>query len=232
MGVFFTFEEFAFSFEHNDEFDVEAHVLVGFCGVEGILYEFACVGCVEVDVDIVFDPLLVKVFDWCEASLSVDHGHLLSFLVVKEQVSDAGFFCDTRVVGTESRGDMYNARTVFGGDIVAEDDAEGFGWCCRAMSLVGGVDYGRLDPWDELFVADAFEVGTFALAEDTVCGFFAGFGREDTVDEGLCHNDAAGLRRVGVCGLEEYVVDIGSDAEGCVTWERPGRGCPCDGVGV
>ena len=162
-------------------------------------------------VDVRADEFGVEVFEEEEAALPVDHRLVLAGLVDHEQrrnVSGAGHAC---VVGTERGGDVYDARTVGGGDVVARDDAE--------RIAVG------LYPRNQLFVADADEfVAAPALSGDFV-GAFHLLG-EVGGDEVAGEND--GLLRLGIgVGAQHLdVFDRRTDGKRGVGGQGPRSGGP------
>ena len=147
MDVFFDFEHLVVLLEPHADFDVEGFILIGLCGVVGVFDEFALPGGVGFDVDHFFNEFGVEVGEEVEAACEVDHGADVAVAVDEMEGRDACLLGDTKVVGAESAGDVYDARTVVGGHIVAGDYAE----CAFA----------GVDPGDELLVVQPHEV--FAL---------------------------------------------------------------------
>ena len=231
MGVLLTLEEFAFAFQHDDNLNVERHILVGLGAVVGVFDIFACILGIEVGVDVGFNPFSVEVLDASKTARAVHHRHLLAIAVEQQQLANAGFLGHAGVVGTKGGGDMHNAGTVFGGNIVAKDDAE---------SIVAR----RLHPRNQLLVAQTFEVTAFALANhferqilvaslevgETLClrGVVL---FEETAHLRFGHDNAARLCAVGFDGVNQDIVNRRAHAQCRVRWQSPRSGGPCHGVG-
>ena len=224
-------EELAFAFQHNDQLDVEAHILLGLGGVVGVLDELACILLVELHVDVVLHPLGVKVLDRGKASLTVDHRHLLAVAVIEQKVGNAGFLGHTCIVGTEGRCDVHDASTVLCRHIVAKNNAESLVLDCLTMCLSSAVDHGGLHPRYQLLVLQAFEFSAFTFGHEFICRSILGVfrRREHTAHKCLCHNDAARLVGIGMSGFEEHIVDVGAHAESRIARQCPRCGCPSYG---
>src|SRR5690606_33988013 len=61
-----------------------------------------------------------------EAPRAVDSRHVLSVLIADEDGGYIVFFCYAEVIGTISRGGVYNPCSILGGDKVSRDHAKGF----------------------------------------------------------------------------------------------------------
>ena len=230
VGVFLAAEELAFGLEHHHNLHIEGGVFLGLFGVVGVFHEFACIGCVKLGVDASFHKLGVELLDEEELAGAVHHGLLFAVLVEKHEGRHAGLFGHAVVVGTESGCYVHYAGTVFGGDVVAEDDAE---------SAFTGVH-----PRDELFVFQILEFLAFdGVAENAERHFLVAhlvflegdvciFGGEHAVKQRLSHNNVDGCAAVGVEGVHQHVFDAGTYGEGSVRRQCPRGGGPCQYVHI
>ena len=98
------------------------------------------------------DIFRIKVFDRVEASVVVHLGLAPAVLVNDNHPRHAEVGGHLLVVGSESRSDVDDSGTVLRGHIVTGDHLE-------RLSLIG-----RLEPRDQLLVADAYEIRAFERA--------------------------------------------------------------------
>ena len=150
MDVLLNLEHFVFALEPQTDGYVEIFGLGRGGGVVVVLHVAALKLAIEVCIDLVFHKLRVKFAHQEELAGLIDHGLGVAGLVGEQHRGDAGVGGHAFVVCTECRGDMHDARTVLGGDIVAGDDLEGL--------AVGAHER------DELFVLDACEFFTLDFA--------------------------------------------------------------------
>ena len=193
VRMFLALEELALFLEEHHDVDVEALVLLGLGGVVSVLHELAGVGAVGLHVHAVLDELGVEVFDAEELTRAVDHRLWLAVLVDHLQGRDARGGGHAFVVGAEGGRDVDDARTVFGGDIVARDDAEGA--------------FARVDPRNQLFVLDADQVLALELLHD-LGGLF-----EHRLHQGFGHDNTARFFRIRMDGLQKDIINIRSHTE-------------------
>ena len=97
---------------------------VGAPAVVGVLDVASGVTVPCLHVDVLTNEVIVKVVNYVILALKVDNGALVALLVDEHDGRHAGLLSHVGVVGTEVRGDVHNARTVVGGDVVAGDYAE------------------------------------------------------------------------------------------------------------
>ena len=196
VGVLLALEELAAFLQHDDDVHVQTLVFLGLGGVVSVLHELAGEGTISLHIHTVFDKIRVEVFDGEELARAVHHGLGFAVLVDHLQGRNASSQSHALVVGTESRGDVDDTRTVFGRDIVARDDAErAFAW---------------IDPRDKLLILNANQFATFELLDD-----FGGF-LEHGLDQGFGHDDLARLLGVGMHGFKQHIIDVLPNAEGGV----------------
>ena len=158
--------------------------------VVGVFHVVACMMGVCRSVYAGRKEILVEVGNHIVLTFEVYHRPCFALLVYEEQAWDACIFCHLGIVGTECRGNVYYARTVFGGHIVAGNNAEslrshlhegvlavlalenlvgmGSGVCLHKVgSVVVDLSTG-LHPRHELAEAQAHEVGSLVAAYDAV----------------------------------------------------------------
>ncbi len=220
VGVLLALEELALLFQHHHQLHVETHVLVGLGGVIGVLDKFAGILAIKGHIDIVLHPFGVKVFKFPELTGAVHHWSLLAIMVVKKQVGNAGFLGHAGVVGAKGGGNVDNASTVFGGNIVAQNDTEGLSLNGGAVGLLGHVDHRGLHPGNQLPVGNALQSSSLALAQHggmEEFGLLVGFALgEEVAHQGFGHHYAAWLLGIGMSGIKKYIVDSGAYTKGRV----------------
>ena len=222
VHVFLDFEHLACLLEVHADFNVESFGIFVGIRVVGVLYVLAC------PVLVFFGNHLghkfgVEVLEAEETAAEVNHGAEVAVAVHQVQRGNTVLLGHTEVIGTESTGDVHDARTVLGGHVVAGNHAE---------STLAGVH-----PGDELLVAQTHKVlaldgGDDFVGHQLVAGFviikrnFLGFGVEHTVHQCLGHGGGDGFAGVGVVGAHDGVADVGANAQCGVRRESPGGGGP------
>ena len=206
VGVLLALEKLALLLQHHHDIDVQGFVLLGFGRVVGVLHELAGVGAVGLHVHAVLDKFGVEVLDAVELAGAIDHRLADAVLVDHHERRDAGGGGHALIVGAEGRSDVHDAGTVFRGDIVAGDDAEG--------TLAG------VHPRDELLVGDAHEIFALELLHN-LRGFL-----EHRGNQRFGHQDVAGLFVVRMHGLQHHIVDVRTHAQRRVARQRPRGGRP------
>ena len=195
--------------------------------LDGILYISAGesrIGSVHIGCTVAF----VEIFQPHEAALLVHLGHGLAVFICRHDAGNTRSRGHALVIGTESRCDMYDSRTVGSGDVIAGDDPE-------------GAVLQRLEPGNELPVADAAEIRTL---EDAV----QDAERHDLVSLGVFHGEFGTLGiepgahqvfRQYVNGLfsgvlverkDADIFDAGPYAQRRIAGKGPGRGGPGEDV--
>ena len=266
MHVLFDLESGALLLHFHANHDVE---VLGFVGsglivfafhretrVISVLHVVTCVVCIARRVDAVLNKGFGASFERVVAAGQVDHGASLPGLIENEERRDAGGLGHLGIVGTKRGRNVDNARTVFGGDIVAGDDTEGAlthfdkTIATDAENAVGvrrGVvlhevgsrvveRFAGLYPRHELGIAHthevaALEVGHYAIGQHLVAGCeghfgFGALGLEVGSQATFGQDGGDLLAVVGVERLHCHVVDVRADAEGGVRGEGPRRGGP------
>ena len=104
-----------------------------------------------------FNPFSIKVFNNKEFTCAVNHRLCLAVFVDKLERRDIVQFAHAVIIGSEGRGDMHYACTIFCCDEVARNDTEG-------VTI-------RCDPRDKLLIIKANEVFTFTSAEHLIRKF-------------------------------------------------------------
>ncbi len=211
VGVLLDLEDLVFGLEHDREVDVERRIGVGQLVVVSVLHVAAGVFGVVLRVDVRAHEVGIEVFEQEELALFVDHRLFLAGLVEHEQGRDVRRTRHTGVVGAERRGDVYDARTVGGGHVVARDDAE--------RIAVG------FYPRDQLFVADADE---FFAAPAFARHFVGALHLLGKVSGNQVAGQDDGLLRlgIGVGAAHLDVFDRGADGQRRIRGQRPGSGRP------
>ena len=213
--MFFYLERLAFALEHDGYVDVERGVVRTEGRVVGVLHETAGPFAVAFRIDVFRNEVGVHVLDAEQTAAAVHHGLVLARPVYDVHRHDARLFTYAVVVGAERGGDMYDARTVHRGHVVAGDDAEGVAH--------------RLHPVDELPVAYSDQFRTLvnpfpdavrSLHLRSEIGWKQFFGE----------NDRLGLLRVGIEAFHTHVFDVVAHGERRVGGQRPGRRGPCEEV--
>ena len=135
VDVFLNLESLALLLEFHAKDDVEVLCFLGcFFVIFSSLIELGCIGVLDEGTGVVSVEFFIhagleeggsEFFDEIVFSGQINHGARLAGLIDEEERGDAGGFRHLGVVRTESRGDVYDARTVFRGDIVARDNSEG-----------------------------------------------------------------------------------------------------------
>ena len=211
VGVLFDLENLVLCLEHHREIDVERRRVGGERIVVGVFHVTARPLGIGRCIDVVAYEGRVELFEQEEPSLAIDHRLILARLIDHKQRGDASGAGHAVVVRTERRGDMYDTRTVGGGHVVAQDDAE------RIAR--------RLHPGDELFVADAFEVR--ALVGDRVDFELAlHLGGKIRPQQFFGQDDSLGGIRIGVAAFDAHVFDFGTYGQCGIRGQCPGRGGP------
>ena len=197
--------------------DAEVHVKgrrLG-CGlrVVCVLDEAARPGLVELNIDAILDVLRVKVFEAHETTLGIDLRLRIAVAVGHIERRHAGLLGDTGVVGAEGSGYMDYARTFFGSDVVAEDDAEG--------------TFAGVEPRQKLLVAHAFELFSANGTGEHLEGSLA---VEPCGDEVLGEDVSGGNAGIGIGAANLHILDPGAYAQGAVAREGPGGSSPGEEV--
>ena len=225
VHVFFNLIDCASGLHFHTDEDVE--ILGLLCGllvvlsvdgelrVVGVLHPTAFVFLIDVVIDKIGDKLRVKVGCEIVFTSQIDHWTSLASLVNHKQRRNASGLCHLGVVGTESWCNVDNARTVFGGYIVARDDAEGVGFLVHNLLVVS--QFARVNPREQLLVMDAHKVGALHFGNDVARVLVVEIGAETR----FCHHHRARLLGVGVLGLNSHVVDFRTNAERGVRWQGP-----------
>ena len=89
-----------------------------------VFYIIACMLAINGCVDTSRDKIISQFRHYVILAGKVDHWTCLPLFVYHEKGRDLSRFGYFGVIGTESRSYMYNARTVFSGDIIARDHTE------------------------------------------------------------------------------------------------------------
>ena len=144
VHVFLYLERHAARLQIHTDGDVKRLVLVGKSFVIRILDVASGVLVPQINIDIFIDKRLIKVVNDIILARKVYHRALVAFLVNQHNGRHAGLLGYESVVRTEIRSYVYNAGTVFCGDIIALDYAE------RSV-------FHRTNHWQQLFVVHAYE---------------------------------------------------------------------------
>ena len=151
----------------------------------------------------------VHVFQAHEAALAVHLGLRIAILVHGHYGADTGRGGHPLVIGTESRGDMHDARTLIRSHIISGNHAE---------SVPVGAE-----PGNELFVTQPHK---FASLDAARKHFMLHLGAEEGIYAGLSHNVrglGAGIR-IGRAHL--HIVDVGPYAQRRIGRKGPGSSGP------
>ena len=112
---------------------------------------------------------------------------------------------------------MHDTRTVGGGHVVAQDDAE------RIAR--------RLHPGDKLFVADAFEVRTL-VGDRSDFELALHLGGKIRPQQFFGQDDSLGGIRIGIAAFDAHVFDFGAYGQRGIRRQCPGRGGPSQEVEI
>ena len=77
--MFFDAERQSLLFQHHTECDVERFVFVGEVRVVSVFHKTACVGLVQIDVDVIFHKIVVQVVQHKEFTRHIDHRAYFAF---------------------------------------------------------------------------------------------------------------------------------------------------------
>ena len=220
VDVLFDFESCTLLLHLHAEHDVEVlglgqRLLVETCifGVVSVLYEVAgvmpvAVAYAEADerlVHILLDEILTS---------EIDHRTCVASLVDDEERRYASVLCHLGIVGTKGGRDVHNTCTILRSDVVARDDTESVGFLLHDLAILERTWF---HPGEELLVVETDEVRAETLAENFRSRGFRILGSgEINVLAALGDNVDGLLLGVGVISFDSNVLDLGTNAEGCV----------------
>ena len=158
--------------------------------VVGVLHVIACVTTILSFIYTSRHEVIIKFFYLVILAFKVYHRASLTFLIYKEKRRYIGIACYLSIICTECRSDMNNTRTVFGCNIVAEDNAEStllhlyklilailsienflrmsLSVCLDKVCSVLVNLCRRLHPRHQLFVFHAFKVCSLIMGDDLI----------------------------------------------------------------
>ena len=199
-------ERLIFLLQHHGQIHIEGGVLVGERVVVGVLHVAASVLTVEFGIHVAAHKIGVQVFDGVHPTTPVHHWLGVVLGVAHNEGRNASLFGHAGIVGTKCGGNVHNARTVFGGNVVARNHLKGF-----ALGL---------NPGYELLVGHAHQIAASELGHHAV-GYLlvarlvaikvelGGVGGHVGVQAFLGHQCGHGLIGVGVVGLHQHVAHVG-----------------------
>ena len=215
--------------EHHAYSHIESFGFFGGLRVIGVLHVAAFPLLVGFDIDHICHEFGVQVAEAVQAALHVDHRTNVAVLVGKMQRRNAVLLAHLQVVSAKGAGNVYNTGTVLCGDVVAGNHAE--------CTLAG------IHPGYELLVVHACQVGSgqfghYLPGEQFVALLIVlkrqvlGLWIEHRVEQSLGHSHGYRVARVGVIGAHHAVVNLRAYAQGSITGQSPGGGCPCQQTGL
>ena len=211
--MFFNFENEVLLFEHHTQRDVECFVGIGKLWVVGVFDKASLIFLVEFRIDMSFDKIFIQIVQQEELSGHVYHGAELAFFGNECQSRYTCLLGNKGVIGTKSRCNVYDTRTVFCGYIVARNYTES--------------SFTRIHPWNELLVFQSYQVGTLAfgnhlIRNELVTWFivlqchFRSFRIEQVSNQRFGQYVSGFLAGIGIEGNHSHIVNLWSHAESCI----------------
>ena len=213
VDMFLGFEQASVGFHLQAEVQVET---LGFGGsylivlsidgelrIVGVLDPTAGIFAVEFDIDVRANPLRIKVFYFPVFTGKINHGARTVVFGLHIESRHTGSICHFLIVCTESRSDMNNTGTVFGGNIITLNHAVGA--------------FSGIDPREEGFILQA----------DEVCTFVAG---DDFCILEISTETCFGQNKMFLSDFNFHVINLRTYTKGRIRRESPGGCRPGDNV--
>ena len=229
MNVLFDFENERLLFKHHADSNVKSFVLIGKIRVESIFNESTCIFFIFIDIYGFFDEIGIEVFDNEEFTRHVHHRALFAFIGNHDKARHAGFFSNEGIVGTKSRGDMYDTGTIFGSDIVALDNTE--------STLT------RVNPRDKLLIFSTYKVRTHTFSEYAIRDYFIAriirihiqlctLRIEKRVDKRFCHDKNSTFRIIRIKAIDGNILNFRTDTKSSIRRQSPWSSSPSKEINI
>ena len=230
MNVFLYLEYLVLGLQVHTDTDIQGLILISQCVIVGVLNVTTGKLIPFLDIDIVLNELLVKIFDDKVFTLQINDGALIAFLVNQHDRTNTSLLGHKSIVSTEVRCDMYDTCAIVSRHVVTGNHLEGFTH--------------RLDGGHQLLVLHTYEIRTLIASYDTIRNQLLAFlvfrhlaaigdstlSRQIGIQTSLGQYDSNFLSGIGIVSLHGYIVNLRTNAECRVSGQCPGRCRPCQEV--